>query len=102
MIAGRPTNLWLGLIGAITGGVGPLLLFAGVDPVLVAAGLSAFAGIGGAFIALIANQPPTLSAGDTYHIQTPAGQPNYEATVAAPPAATKPTVDIDAAKEPAP
>lgn len=86
MIRGRPTTLWLGLIAAITGGVGPLLLFAGIDPVLVAAGLAAFTGIGGASIALLANQPPLLNPGDEYHIATPAGEPNYKTTVAEPPA----------------
>ncbi len=45
----------------------------------------------GAVIAVVANQPPTLSPGDSYAIQTPKGSPNYTATVASPPAATKPS-----------
>jgi hypothetical protein len=91
MIAGRPTNLWLGVATAVVSGLTFILLTAGVDPSVVAGVGAALTGLLGAVIALVAYQPPTLTAGDTYTIQTPKGQPNYEATVAPPPQATTPT-----------
>jgi len=91
MIAGRPTNLWLGVATALVSGLTFVLLTLKVDPSIVAGVGAALTGILGAVIALVAYQPPTLSAGDTYTIQTPKGQPNYEATVAPPPQATQPT-----------
>jgi len=91
MIFGRPTNLWLGVATAIVSGLTFILLTAGVDPSVVAGTGAALTGLLGAVIALVAYQPPTLAAGDTYTIQTPKGQPNYEATVAPPPQPTQPT-----------
>lgn len=92
MIAGRPTNLWLGLATAIAGALGTTLLVIGVDPAVVAQLVSACAGVAGAAIALVAGQPPTLSPGDTFTVQTPKGQPDYETTVAHPPAQDPPPV----------
>lgn len=90
MILGRPTNLWLGLVTAITSFGALIALTAGVDPILVAQ-LSAGGGaVLGAVIALVAYQPPTLAPGDTFNVQTPAGEPNYQTTVAEPPAASVP------------
>ena len=89
MIAGRPTNLWLGLATAVVSGLTFVLLNAGVDPATVASAGAALTGILGALIGLVANQPPSLTPGDAYTIITPKGQPNYDATVAVPP---KPTV----------
>jgi hypothetical protein len=95
VILGRPTNLWLGVVTTFLAVLQIVLVnIAGLDPVLIATLLGAIGVLVGAVIALIANQPPTLTPGDTYSIQTPKGQPNYEATVAPPPAATKPTPDL--------
>lgn len=93
MIAGRPTNLWLGLVTAVVSGVSFALLTAGVDPSVVAGVGAALTGVLGAAIALIAYQPPTLLPGDTYTIQTPKGHPNYVAEVNSPPAPTQPVPD---------
>ena len=88
MILGRPTNLWLAagsgllnlgfLVASTLGYAAPETLVAGANLALAAV------------IALVAGQPPTLTAGDTYTIQTPKGQPNYSATVEEPPMATTP------------
>lgn len=94
MIAGRPTNLWLGLTTALVGAASVTAVVLGADPTIVATLGGAWGGVIGAAIALVANQPPTLLPGDSYSIQTPKGQPDYEATVAAPPAATKPVPEV--------
>lgn len=90
MIAGRPVNLWLGLVTALSGAVTFALIQAGFDSKVVAS----FVGIGatllGAVIALIANQPPTLNIGDQFKTVTPPGTPNYVTTVEAPPAPSTP------------
>lgn len=95
MIFGRPINLWLGLVTASLAFIQVLVvtLVPDVDPTVVATILGALGGLLAVVIALIANQPPTLAAGDTYHIVTPAGQPNYAATVAPPPAPTQPVAE---------
>jgi hypothetical protein len=96
MLFGRPANLIVGTFQIVFGAI-VVILAALVPPIIIPALVVAAIGAAfGAIVALIANQPPTLSAGDTYKISTPTGQPNYEATVATPPAATKPTVDPDA------
>lgn len=90
MIAGRPTNLWLGLSTAIVGAISVSAVVLGADPTVVATLGGAWGGVIGAAIALVANQPPTLAPGDPYKIATPSGEPNYAAIVATPPAPTKP------------
>jgi hypothetical protein len=76
MILGRPPNLVLAAVTAVFNVV-ILALAAFVPPLTIDAGL-----VGGvnlalaAIIALIANTPPTMKAGDTYHIATPNGQPD--------------------------
>lgn len=90
MILGRPTNLWLGVVTALAGGVTVALVAAGVDPELVANAVGAGVTALGAIIALVAYQPPTLAPGDKFITETPAGQPNYETTVAKPPAPSRP------------
>lgn len=90
MIAGRPTNLWLGLTTAISGAVAATLIALGVDPSLVGTLAGVWTGVLGAAILLIANQPPTLNPGDTFHVATPGREPNYQTTVATPPAADPP------------
>lgn len=93
MIWGRPPNLILGAFTAVFNVVVLVLASQGtiIEPAVTAAvNLAA-----GAVIAVIAYQPPTLVPGDSYSIQTPKGQPNYEAVVADPPAATKPTPEED-------
>ncbi len=93
MIFGRPTNLWLGLATAIVGALSVSAVALGADPAIVATLSGAWGGVVGAIILVVANQPPTLKVDDTYTIATPKGQPNYTATVAAPPAPTKPVPD---------
>lgn len=94
MIAGRPTNLWLGLVTAVAGLVTSALVVAGVDPAIVASLVGPSVTVLGSLIVLVANQPPTLATGDKFMIETPKGEPNYEATVAAPPAPSIPTPDV--------
>lgn len=94
MIRGRPTNLWLGLITAISGAIGVTLIAAGVDPTVVATLISSYTGVAGAVITVIADQPPTLNPGDTFITATPAGQPNAITTVAEPPAQDAPPIDV--------
>ena len=84
MILGRPTNLWLGLASAIVGAIQVTLVARGLDPALVASVGGAWGIVVGSLILVIANQPPTLAPGDTFHIQTPAGQPNLTAVVTPP------------------
>ena len=87
MIAGRPTNLWLGAITALTG-----VLFIGLSAagIVVPAELIASIGVAeGAVIAIVAYQPPTLNPGDTYSVVTPAAQPNQVQVAAVNPPATK-------------
>lgn len=93
MILGRPTNLWLALTSALLAflQVTIVTVVPGVDAVAVATILGSLGGLLAVVIALVANQPPTLAAGDTYTIATPKGQPNYEATVATPPSPSVPT-----------
>ena len=93
MILGRPTNLWLGFATAAVGfvSVTAVTVFH-LDPTAVATVAGGATGLLGAGIALVAGQPPTLAPGDNYSIQTPKGQPDYQATVAAPPAPTTPVV----------
>jgi hypothetical protein len=94
VIAGRPTNLWLGLTTALTGAIAATLIALGFDAVVVGTLAGVWTGVLGAGIALIAGKAPTLQAGDTYTIVTPKGQPNYEATVPRPPAGGPPPEPI--------
>ena len=96
MILGRPANLVLGAVTAIVNVIALLVASQGrpIDPgVLAAVNLAA-----GAVITLIAGQPPTLNPGDTFTVQTPKGQPNYETTVAHPPAQDPPPVPVEGDK----
>lgn len=95
MIAGRPTNLWLGLTTAISGAVAASLIALGADPTIVGTLAGVWQGVLGAAILLIANQPPTLNPGDTFVTQTEAGRPNYETTVSEPPAHDAPPEPVD-------
>jgi hypothetical protein len=93
VIFGRPTNLIIGAFTA-TFNVVVLVLAANGTPLdgSIVAGVNvAFAAV----IALVANQPPTLSPGDQFTVQTATGQPNYQTTVATPPAADPPPAPID-------
>lgn len=82
MIAGRPTNLWLGFVTAAVGlvSVTAVTVF-NVDPAAVATLAGAVTGLLGALVVLIAGQPPTVTTGDTIKVITPAGQPNEERVV---------------------
>jgi hypothetical protein len=84
MIFGRPINLWLGLVTASLAFAQVLIvtLVPDVDPTTVATVLGAFGGLLAVIIALVANQPPVVSPGDTVNIQTPAGETNRSVTVA--------------------
>ncbi len=92
MIMGRPTNLFLSMVGGILNAL-----------VLVAAALHYYidgavvAAINGAFISVIAFvawRPPTMNPGDTFFISTPTGQPSAMTTVATPPAHDPPPVAV--------
>lgn len=89
MILGRPTNLWLGFLTAATGFVGLVAASTGhpIDPAILAGAVA----LEGAGVALVANQSPVVSEGDTVHVQTEAGQPNYTiVATSAPPPVTVP------------
>jgi hypothetical protein len=90
LIAGRPTNLWLGAVSALLGAI--VVILANLVPPIIIPGavVGAITAAVGALIAIIANQPPTLNPGDTFNVVTPAGQPNAVTTVATPPAADAP------------
>ncbi len=88
-------NLWLGAFTAIFSTI-VLILSALVPPIIInPAVVSGVTLAAGALMALVANQPPTLTAGDTFNVQTPKGQPNYTTTVAAPPNADRPPIRND-------
>lgn len=78
MIAGRPTNLWNGLVVAAVSLVSIVVmqLLPDVDGEVVATISAAVTLFLGAAIALVANQPPTLNPGDRYTVVTPADDPN--------------------------
>lgn len=76
MIAGRPTNLWLGLATAIQGAIAVTLISLGYDAQIVGTIAGAWGAVFGALILVIAAQPPTLRPGDAYTVQTPSGDPN--------------------------
>lgn len=90
MIFGRPANLVVGTFQVVFGAV--VVILAALTPpiiipaLVVAAVVAAF----GAIVALIANQPPTVNPGDTITVTTPSGQPNWQTTVATPPAQDPP------------
>lgn len=93
MIFGRPTNLWLGLLTAIQGAITVTLVAVGFDPAITATISGAWGGVVGALILVIANQPPVLNPGDTFKIQTPAGQPNTTGVVTPPEPVTVDSTD---------
>lgn len=95
MIFGRPANLIVGTFQIVFGAV-VVVLAALVPPIIIPALVVAAIGAAfGAIVALIANQPPTLNPGDTISVRTPAGQPNYQTTIATPPAQDPPPVPVD-------
>ncbi len=95
MLLGRPTNTWIGLIGSAVSLA--ITVIGATQPAAVAQEWAIILGAIGTFlgvlVAFLAGQSPTLSIGDAYNIATPKGQPNYTATVAAPPAPTTPVPD---------
>lgn len=86
MILGRPVNLWLGLVTAITGATQVSLIALGFDAVVVGTVLGGIGGVLGAVILLVANQPPTVVSGGQVNVQTPSGQPNATAELGVTPA----------------
>lgn len=84
MIFGRPSNL---VLGALTAVFNVIVVAAHTVPGLEQLGLvlndvlvSTINLALGAVIALIANQPPTVTQGDTVNVVTPAGEPNKTIT----------------------
>ncbi len=87
MIWGRPLNIWLGVLTALTGAVELTLVLAlGFDAKVVAALTGAYGLVGGAIITAIAYQPPTIAAKTDVHVVTPNGAPNATATLDVTPA----------------
>ena len=78
MILGRPINLWLGLVTASLAFAQVIIVTAvpDVDPTTVATILGALGGLLAVIVAIVANQPPVVSPGDTIQVVTPAGTPN--------------------------
>jgi len=81
MILGRPTNLWLGLVSALSGAIAATAIVLGADGETVGILAGVWSAVIGACILIIANQPPTVSSGDTVNVVTPAGEPNRTVTV---------------------
>ena len=81
MIFGRPTNLWLGLVSAVSGAVAATAIVLGADGETVGILAGVWSAVIGACILLIANQPPTVNSGDTVNVITPPGEPNKAVTV---------------------
>jgi len=81
MIAGRPTNLWLGLATAVVGAIQLTAVALGVDGTLAATLGGAWGAVVGAAILVIAGQPPTLKSGDTYKTPGVNGYPATTSTV---------------------
>jgi uncharacterized membrane protein len=83
MILGRPTNLWLALVTAILTFAQVVLvnLVPRIDAATVATILGSLGGVFAVAIALIANQPPVVTAGDTVTVLTPKGQPDRKVTI---------------------
>ena len=80
ILFGRPANLILGAITALTGVV---VIALGAAGIVIPVELVAAIGVAeGAIIAVVAYQPPTLNPGDTISVVTPAAQPNQVQTVA--------------------
>ena len=82
MIAGRPTNLWLGLATAIQGAIAVSAIAIGADPAIVGTLSGAWGAVFGAIILVVAGQPPTVNPGDDIKITTPKGEAT--ATITAP------------------
>ncbi len=86
MILGRATNMWTGLITAADT---LLITIIGVTQTaevtqqwaVILGAIGVFLGF---LVLFIANQPPTLNPGDTFHIATPAGTPNTVGVVTPP------------------
>lgn len=78
MILGRPTNLWNGLVVAAVSLVSIVVmqLMPDIDSEVVATIAAAVTLFLGSVIAIVANQPPTVSPGDTITVVTPPGEPN--------------------------
>ena len=83
MILGRPTNLWNGLVVAAisTASIIAMQLYPDVDGEVIATVGAAITLLFGAIIALVANQAPTVNAGDHVNVVTPSGEPNKTVTV---------------------
>jgi len=93
VILGRPTNLWLGAITALLNALAVLAnvpdsAFGAFKPYATAEVIAVINLALGAFIALIAVQPPVLNEGDHIHVTTPTGTPNAVASVGLEPSAT--------------
>jgi hypothetical protein len=92
MIWGRPINLWTGLLTLISGAVATTAIAAGADPVLVATLIGPWTAVLGAVILFVANQPATISVGDSYTVVTPGDAPNVQKVANSNP--TPPAIEI--------
>lgn len=84
MILGRPVNLILGAITAIFNVVvvaSQTIPIPSLQPILNETLVPIINIAIAALITLIANQPPTVAAGDTVKVVTAAGEPNKTVTV---------------------
>ncbi len=86
MLWGRPVNLWVGLISSADATL--ITIIGATQTADVAQTWAIILGAVGAFlgvaVSFLAGQPPTLSPGQTFNIQTPSGQPNSVGVVAPP------------------
>ncbi len=76
MILGRPTNLWLGLVTALSGAISATAIVLGAPAEQVGILAGVWTAVVGACILIVANQPPTLNPGDRYTVVTPAEEAN--------------------------
>lgn len=92
MIFGRPPNL---VLGAFTATFNVVVLVLASQGVVIDQGVVAAVNLAaGAVITVIAYQPPTLNPGDTFTVKTDAGTPDYQTTVATPPASDPPPTPL--------
>lgn len=76
MIFGRPTNLWNGLVVALSGALSATAIVLGAPAQQVGILAGVWTAVVGAVITIVAGQPPTLNPGDAYTVVTPNDAPN--------------------------
>lgn len=78
MIFGRPTNLWLGLVSALSGAVAATAIILGAPAEQVGILAGVWSAVIGACILIVAYLPPVVSPGDTVTVRTPTGEPDID------------------------